>query len=123
CLAAYVLGSGLARLSSGARVFAGVLTLIGLGGTVLGVLRGQSGGLIGTGISLAWSAAYVWLFFSSRSRAVTEPAYRLIVAQSPSQRPRMLASPFFWLPLIGIAMIIVMFLVFFGLASFSILTG
>src|SRR5262249_56877148 len=81
CLAAYVLGSGLARLSSGARVFAGVLTLIGLGGTVLGVLRGQSGGLIGTGISLAWSAAYVWLFFSSRSRAVTEPAYRLIVAQ------------------------------------------
>jgi hypothetical protein len=123
CLGAFVIGSGLARLSSGARVFAGLLTLLGLGGTVLELVRGHGGGLIGTLISLAWSGAYVWLFFSSRSRAVTEPAYRLIVASSAAQKPRMLASPFFWLPLIGIAAVLLMFLVFFGLAGSLAFTG
>lgn len=117
CVAAFLLGSGLAGLSSGARVIAGLLSLLSFGGTVLEVLRGHGGGLIATAISFAWSAAYLWLFFSARSRAVTTDAYRLIVKANPSQKPRMLTSPFFWLPLAGIAAVLLMMLFFFGLAG------
>jgi hypothetical protein len=123
CAGAFLLGQGLAGLNGGARVIAGLLTLLSFAGEVIGIVRGHGGGLIGTAISLAWSAAYLWLFFSTRSRNVTSAAYRLMVRQNPSPRPRILASPFFWLPLVGIAVMILFVIVFLGVASALAITG
>lgn len=119
CAGALLLGNGLARLSSGARVAAGLLTLLSLGGTVLSILRGNTSGWIGTAISLAWTGAYLWLFFSPRSRAVTTPAYRRVAQLGRAQAPRIVASPFFWLPLIAIGAVILMMVLFLGAAALS----
>ena len=126
CIAAYALGSGLARRRNGARVVAGVLAVAGFVGICVSscgsVVHGEGRSLIGIGLSLLWSAAYLWLYWSKRSREVCSPSYARLVAASTG-KPRMTSSLFFWVPLIGFAVAAIMVILMLGFAGMAALAS
>ena len=111
---------------TGARITAGVLTILGLGANVLracggvalvGAVQtyaavGAAGSMMGTVfgalLSIAWSSAMLWALFSSRSAQICTPRYREVMARTAHLRPRTFASPFFWVPFIGIALMVML---------------
>ncbi len=127
CAAAYLLGAALGRRSNAARVIAGVFAVLGFAGTAIGscsgVLHGERTSLIGIALSLAWSAAYVWVFWSQRSRRICSAGYQRLVAASPTVRPRVATSVFFWVPMIFFAIAVVMIVLVLGVAGLAALLG
>lgn len=127
CAAGYLLGAALGRRSNGARVVAGVIAALGFVGTAVsscsGIVHGNGGSIIGIALSLAWSAAYLWVFWSQRSRNVCSPTYQRLVASSPGVKPRVVTSVFFWVPMIGFAAAVVMLLMLLGFAGLAALAS
>ncbi len=109
----FALGHFLGKYSNGARIGAGVLTILGMVGNVIQIFaamaapssgRGQPGGaagvVIGAVLGLGIGAIYLWAFFNQRSAAICSPGYAALVARSPHLKPRTFASPFFWGPFV-----------------------
>ena len=119
----YVLGHFLGRFTNGARLAAGILTIVSL---AFGLLRfvlicvaysklsdlyGDAGfysarpslaGPIAMFLmSTLWSGAIVFTLLSGRAAAVCAPAYRTLVARTASMKASLVKTPFFVVPLVA----------------------
>jgi hypothetical protein len=116
-----VLGQKLAQYSDGARITAGVLSVIGLIGQWLQllVLLGESSRRMGrdreamavwivvaTLVGTAWAITMAWALFNSRSARICTESYRQLVARTPEQKPPTYGSPFFWIPLVLLGLVL-----------------
>ena len=126
----YVLGHFLGRFANGARLAAGILTIVSL---AFGVLRfvvtciaySKLSDLYGdAGLSYArpslagpiamfllstiWSGAIVFTLLSGRAAAVCSPAYRTIVARTASMKASLVKTPFFVVPLVATILVAMM---------------
>ncbi len=98
----------------------GGLLLVGIGLLALlviplagGTRRGGdgseiAGALIGAVVSLAIGAAYLWVYFNGRAAAVCSREYAERVARTPHLKPQTFRSPFFWIPLAAIGIVVVL---------------
>lgn len=136
----WLLGHFLSRYANGARIAAGVLTLLGL---VLGTMQlamtammfnrltalyGDSG-LAGPSLagpvakfilSTLWMISIAWTLWSRRAAQVCAPAYRTIVARTAELQAPMAKSPFFIIPLVGLILVTLMLsMVFLRLHSYG----
>lgn len=114
----FVLGHFLGKLSNGVRIACGVLTILGMVMNLLSLAVGAGGGpgggaaaggnALGVLFSLGWSSACLWAFFNGRAAAVCTPAYVDNMARTPQLKSATFSSPFFWIPLgfIGLVMLI-----------------
>jgi hypothetical protein len=118
----YVLGHFLAKFSNGARLAAGILTILSL---AFGLLKfvltcvaysrlsdlyvGDSyydmrpslmGPIVSLLLSTIWSGAIIFTLFSGRAAAVCAPVYRTLVARTAQMRASMVKTPFFVIPLV-----------------------
>ncbi|MCU1277322.1 MAG: hypothetical protein JWM53_868 [bacterium] len=128
----YVLGHFLGRFANGARLAAGILTILSL---AFGLLRfvvtciaysklsnmyGDAGlfydrpSLAGPIamflLSTIWSGAIVMTLLSSRAAAICAPAYRTIVARTASMKASLVKTPFFVVPLVATILVAMMVL-------------
>jgi hypothetical protein len=120
----YVLGHFLGRFANGARLAAGILTIVSL---AFGLLRfvvtciaysrlsdlyGDAGMLYDRPslaapiamfmLSTLWSGAIVFTLLSGRAAAVCSPAYRTVVARTASMKASLVKTPFFVVPLVAV---------------------
>ncbi len=75
----------------------------------LNVLRslrglGHSAGVFELLFWLAWAGAVLWALVSPSAATICSPGYRALVAQSPHERVAFWTSPFFWVPLVLLAL-------------------
>jgi len=118
----YVLGHYLAKFSNGARLAAGILTLVSM---AFGVLKfvltciayskindlyagdiyydmrpSLAGPIVSLLLTTVWYLAMVFTLFSGRAAAVCAPAYRTIVARTAQMKASTVKTPFFVVPLV-----------------------
>jgi hypothetical protein len=125
-----VLGHFLSRFANGARIAAGVLTIISLvivaarfvltamlysrmsddvyGSFYYSARPSLAGPIASLLLSTIWSIAIAWTLFSGRAAQVCAPSYRTIVARTPMMRAPMVKSPFFLIPMVGVALVVLM---------------
>lgn len=129
----WVLGHFLSRFANGARIAAGVLTIVSLvlvaGRFVVTAMLynrmsddlygayyarpSLAGPIASFLLSAIWSIAIAWTLFSGRAAQVCAPAYRTIVARTATMRAPMAKSPFFIVPLVGTILVAFMLLMMF----------
>jgi hypothetical protein len=128
----YVLGHFLGRFANGARLAAGILTIISL---AFGLLRfvvtciaysrlsnmygdaglfydrpSLAGPIAAFLLTTIWSGAIVFTLLSGRAAAVCAPAYRTIVARTASMKASLVKTPFFVVPLVATILVAMMVL-------------
>ncbi|MDB4967466.1 MAG: hypothetical protein JWN44_3155 [Myxococcales bacterium] len=131
----WVLGHFLARFVNGARIAAGILTLVSLlvaggrfvftaiiysrvsddlyGGSMYFSRPSLAGPIATFILSTIWSVAIAYTLFSGRAAQVCAPAYRTIVARTAAMRAPMAKSAFFVIPLVGTMLVVLMLLMVF----------
>lgn len=105
----YSLGTSLQRFSNPARLVAGALqflwlVLILVEAMVLSSHPRGAAGLLGPVLNLVYLGAMVVVLFSGRAAEVCSPAYQDELARTPYTKASMYSSPFFWIPLIPLAL-------------------
>jgi hypothetical protein len=118
----YVLGHYLARFSNGARLAAGILTIVSLafgllkfvltcfayskigdlyaGDVYYDMRPSLAGPIVSLLLTTIWSLAIIFTLFSGRAAAVCAPTYRTIVARTAQMKASMVKTPFFVIPLV-----------------------
>ena len=126
----FVLGHLLSRFANGARIAAGVLTLVSLAlvlvrlvltAVVYSRLSAFAGAYDGAYappslagpiasflLSAIWMIAVAWALFCGRAAQVCSPTYRTIVARTAQMKAPMAKSAFFIVPLVGLILTVMM---------------
>ena len=105
----YSLGTSLQRFSNAARLVAGALQFLWLVLILLQAVLMSShpmgaAGLLGPVFNLIYLGAMVAVLFSGRAAEVCSPAYQDELARTPYTKASVYSSPFFWIPLIPLAL-------------------
>ena len=118
----YVLGHYLARFSNGARLAAGILTIVSLAFSLLKFVLtaiayskigdlyagdayydmrpSLAGPIVSLILTTIWSVAMIFTLLSGRAAAICAPTYRTIVARTAQMKASMVKTPFFVVPLV-----------------------
>ena len=107
CILSYVLGRLLKRYSNVARVVAGILAAIAAVSTAISAVPPEDTFtlLAAAGLVVYYGAA-TWVLFSRRARRICSERYAELVARSAFVKPKMFNSPFFWIPMILILLVL-----------------
>lgn len=101
----YYIGVGLMDRKSWARIAFAVLFVLGLLMRGLGLLLGDPSQACSGGFALAWGGAQMWALFGDRANRVFSPGYARATHGDRRAVP-WAKSPFFWLPLVMIVLIV-----------------
>ena len=112
----YLIGHFLARYRNVARIGAGIVMALRMLGILAGLVELNSlSDLISILISTAWTVAVLWALFNKRAVRICTENYRLLVSRTPRVVPPTFKSPFFWVPLILTAIMLVIILLLFSM--------
>lgn len=106
----YAIGHFLWGYSGGARIAFLVLSALGVGLNLLGLVVGgmKFGDLLGAGIQLGYTGAMMWAVGGAQGAAICTPEYQALVERTPDVKVPFWTSPFFWIPvaLMGLMLVV-----------------